>query len=121
MVRTLTRSLVGAAALTGALTFGAAGLAGAATTSSTHAAKCTKAEARVPKIQAAESKLATFVTNATAREGKATSAGHPKVAARIGKRIARAQKLESRGEKLLATIAQKCGGTTPAAAGTSAS
>ena len=51
---------------------------------------------------------------AQAREAKATAAGHTKVAARIGKRIARVQKFETRGTTLLAKIAAKCGSATSA-------
>ncbi|HEY2215220.1 MAG TPA: hypothetical protein VGH31_09205, partial [Acidimicrobiales bacterium] len=67
------------------------------------------AQARVPKIQAREAKLATWVTKAQSRESAATTAGHPKAAARIGRRITRVEKLEAKGEKRLARIAAACG------------
>ena len=120
MLKNLTRTVIAGAAITGALTFGAAGLAGAATTTTngtanpgvTKAGLCAKAEARVPTIQAREAKAAAWVPKAQAREAKATAAGHTKLATRIGDRITRVQKLEARGEKVLSTIAAKCGGAT---------
>ena len=51
---------------------------------------------------------------AQANEAKATAAGHTKLAARIGRRIARVQTLETKGNTLLAKIAAKCGSTSSA-------
>jgi hypothetical protein len=111
MYRTLARTALGVTALVGGLTFTMAGMAGATTN---HTMNCTKAEARVPKIQARETKVSTRVTKAQSRESAATSAGHPKAAARIGHRITRAEKLEARGHKVLSRIAADCGsGSTP--------
>jgi hypothetical protein len=113
------KSVVAVAALSGGLALGTAGMAGA---SGTHTSNCTKAEARVPKINAREAKLATWVTAAQGRESKAVAAGHPKVAARIGHRITRAQMVEARGEKVLSRIAADCGGSsTSSSSSTSAS
>ncbi len=95
------KSVVAATALAGALTFGLAGMAGAASTPApatsssgtsaitpaatpaspaTKAARCAKFEARVPKIQAREAKVATWMAKADARESKATSGNHTKIA-----------------------------------------
>jgi hypothetical protein len=122
MLHKLNRTLIAGAAITGALTFGAAGLAGASTpaggpapSTATTAQRCAKAEARVPKIEAREAKAATFVTAAEGREAKAKAAGHTKVAARIQDRINRVEKAEARGKTLLAKIAAKCGGSTSTA------
>jgi hypothetical protein len=129
MIRTLTRTLIAGTAITGALTFGAAGLAGAttptssssptssATSPATLATRCAKAEARVPKINAREAKAAAWVTKAEAREVKAKAGGHTKIATRIENRITRVQKLEARGTTLLARIAAKCGAATGTPAG----
>ena len=116
------RKLVAGVALTGSLVFGAAGMAGAtstttsstpaAGTATTHATLCAKASKRAALLQARETKAATFVTKAQARESKATAGNHPKVAKLIARRITRVQKLERRGDKMLATISSKCG--TPA-------
>jgi hypothetical protein len=111
---TRTRAVISVAALSGALTFGVAGMAGAttaapATTPTTHTIDCTKALARVPKINAREAKAATWVTKAQAREATATSAGHTKLANRIERRITRVQKAEARGTKVLAKISAACG------------
>jgi hypothetical protein len=69
----------------------------------------------VPKIQAREAKAVAWVTKAQAREAAATSAHHTKLAARIATRITKVQAAEAKGEKLLTTIAAKCGSATPAA------
>jgi hypothetical protein len=66
------------------------------------------------RIQTAETKAAAWVPKAQAREAKATAAGHTKVAARIAKRIARVEKLETRGTTLLGKISAKCGSATSA-------
>jgi hypothetical protein len=108
---TMFRKLVAIAALSGTMALGAVGVASATTpsTPSTHKIDCTKALARVPKINAREAKAATWVTKAQAREATATSAGHTKLATRIGNRITRVQKLEAKGTNLLARISAACG------------
>jgi hypothetical protein len=105
----MVKSVVAAAALSSGLSLGLAGTAGASTT---HTVNCTTAQARVPKIQAREAKATAWVPKAQSRQAAAVSAGHPKVAARIGRRITRVEKLEAKGEKVLARIAADCGGTT---------
>jgi hypothetical protein len=119
MLKKLNRTLIAGAAITGALTFGAAGLAGASTPATggttpavTKAGLCAKAEARVPKIQAREAKAAAWVPKAEAREAAAKAAGHTKQATRIQNRINRVEKAEARGHAILAKIAAKCGGST---------
>jgi hypothetical protein len=108
---TMFRKLVAIGALSGTMALGAVGIASATTpaTPTTHKVDCTKALARVPKINAREAKAATWVTNAQAREATATSAGHTKLATRIGNRITRVQKLEAKGTTLLARISAACG------------
>jgi hypothetical protein len=113
------RKLIAVAAVSGSLALGLAGVAGATAPSTsapastpTHATLCAKAEKLATRIQAREAKAAVWVPKAQAREAKATAAGHTKLATRIGDRIARLQKLETRGITVLAKIAAKCGSTT---------
>jgi hypothetical protein len=115
------RKLIAVAAVSGSLALGAAGVAGATapststpTSTPTHATLCAKAEKLATRIQAREAKATAWVPKAQAREAKATAAGHTKLATRIGDRITRVQKLETRGNTLLAKIAAKCGTTTSA-------
>ena len=61
------------------------------------------------RVNKLEAKAAAWVPKAQAKEAKATAANHTKLAAAIGRRIARVQKLETRGTTLLAKIAAKCG------------
>jgi hypothetical protein len=108
------RKLVAIGALSGTMALGAVGIASATTpstpaTPTTHKVDCTKALARVPKINAREAKAAAWVTKAQAREATATSAGNTKLATRIGNRITRVQKLEAKGTTLLARISAACG------------
>ena len=115
------RKLIAVAAVSGSLGLGAVGLvgtgtAGAATpTPVTKAAACAKAEKVAARITTLESKAAVWLPKAQANEAKATAAGKTKLEAAIGRRISRVQKLETRGNTLLAKIAAKCGATTPAA------
>jgi hypothetical protein len=81
-------------------------------TPATHATRCAKAEKVATRIQAREAKAAAWLPEAQAREAKATAAGRAKVATRISNRITRVQKLEAKGNTLLAKIAAKCGGAT---------
>jgi hypothetical protein len=106
------RKIVAVIALSGTMALGAVGVASATTTTTpatTHTIDCTKALARVPKINAREAKAATYVTKAGAREATAKAAGHTRVVNRITHRITRVQKLEARGTKVLAAISAKCG------------
>jgi hypothetical protein len=124
-------AMSGSLALAGAGVIGMSGTAGAAapTTTTTpattptpatpgsvtpavHAERCAKAEKVAMRIAAREAKAAIWLPHAQAREAKASAAGHTKVAARIGGRISRVQKLEVKGDVLLAKIAAKCGSAT---------
>lgn len=124
MLRTLNRTLIAGAAMTGALTFGSAGLAGAATTTNpttstaTLASRCAKAEARVPKIEARLAKAADWLPKAQAREAAAKAAGHTKVAEKIAERITKVEKGVDHGKSVLAKIAERCGGATAGSTGT---
>jgi len=119
------RKLIAVAAVSGSLIFGAAGVIGlsgtagaavatapASVTTATHAARCAKAEKLATRIQAREAKATVWLPKAQAREAKATAAGHTKVASRISARISRVEKLEGKGNAVLAKIAAKCGSAT---------
>jgi hypothetical protein len=124
------RKLIAAAAISGSLGLGAIGIVGtggvagaSAPTSTTpttpatvspalHATRCAKAEKVAARITKLEGKATTWLPKAQAREAKATAAGNTKLATVIGNRITRVQKLEGRGNTLLAKIAAKCGTTT---------
>jgi hypothetical protein len=121
--RQIMKSAVSATAIAGVLTFGAAGVAGAASSGTTpsHAVNCSKAEALGARVQKLENKASTWEAKAQARETKATSNGHPKLAKYIARRITRVERLAARGERRLTRIAGKCGSTAPASSSTSAS
>ena len=109
------RKLIAVAAVSGSLALGVVGVAGAATPSTPTpavtptATRCVKAEKLAVRIQKAETKAAAWVPKAQARQTKATTDGHTKLAAAIGRRISRVQKLETRGTTLLGKISAKCG------------
>ena len=86
------RTIIAGAAVAGALTFGAAGIAGASTTATGNsgataatgadkAALCAKLPAIQAKVQKVEGKVTTWIPKAQAREDKAKTAGHTKRAA----------------------------------------
>jgi hypothetical protein len=117
------RKLIATAVVTGSLAFGAVGLvgwsgvAGAAspstsTSPATHATKCAKAEKLATWIQGREAKAAVWLPKAQDREAKATAAGNTTLATRISDRITRVQKLEAKGNTVLAKIEAKCGAAT---------
>lgn len=115
------KSVVSAAALAGVLTFGVAGVAGAASpgTTPSHTVNCSKAEALGARIQKLESKASTWEAKAQAHETKATSNGHPNLAKVIPRRIKRVERLAARGERRLTRIGGNCGTATPASGSTS--
>ena len=119
------RRLIAVAAVSGSLALGVVGVAGVAgattpssatatATATPTAAQCAKAEKLATRIQTLETKAAAWVPKAQARETKATTDGHTKLAAAIGRRISRVQKLETRGTTLLGKISAKCGSATSA-------
>ncbi len=131
---TIWRLLAGAA-LTGALSLGAAGVASAAapvtTPQSGGAAPATGAPsagapgtglllpcARAPKVLARIDKLegraATWLPKAAQREATAKARGRTKLASAIARRIVRVQRLEKRGNTLQQRIEAACPGSSPA-------
>jgi hypothetical protein len=113
------RTVIAGAAVAGALTFGAAGIAGASTpttgsTGTPSASVCAKLPALQAKVQKVEAKVATWVPKAEARETKAKDAGHTTRADNIAKRITRVQDRESKVNARLAKAQAKCsaGGTS---------
>jgi hypothetical protein len=107
------RTIIAGTAVAGALTFGAAGIAGAATTPNTPtgtntAAKCAKLPALQAKVQAREAKVNAWVPKAQAREAKANASGHTKLADAIAKRITRVQNRESKVNARLAKAQAAC-------------
>jgi hypothetical protein len=115
----MTHKLMAGVALGTALTFGAgAALVGAATapTSGTPTtAQCAKAAKVEARIEARLAKVNNaLLPKMESREAKAVSTNHPKVAARIAKRIDAVKKLESRAQDRLSKIEAKCGTAAPA-------
>jgi hypothetical protein len=113
------RTVIAGAAVAGALTFGAAGIAGASTpttgsTGTPSAAVCAKLPALQAKVQKVEAKVSNWVPKAEARETKAKAAGHTKLADAIAKRITWVQNRESRVNARLAKAQAACsaGGTS---------
>jgi hypothetical protein len=106
------RKILATAAIAGTLAFGGATAASAAPSSSTTQFNCTNAPKALARLNAWESKAQTFVTKATARETKASNAGHPKVANYIKHRIARVEKREVRRNSLIQRIETACPGAT---------
>jgi hypothetical protein len=122
------RTIVAGTAVAGALTFGAVGIAGATTpsTSSTTPttaapsggqnsgpppAKCAKLPAVAARVQKAESKLNARLPKVQAREAKLITAGKTKRADALKARVARVQARESKINARLAKAEATCGTT----------
>ncbi len=118
------RRIIAGTAVAGALTFGVAGVAGAATPSSgtstsTPSAKvCARLGTIESRVQKFEAKVNARIPKAEAREAKLRGAGHTKLADRIAARITKVQNRESKVNARLSTIEAKCG---TASTGTSGS
>jgi hypothetical protein len=106
------RKIVATAAIGGALALGGATAASAAPSSSTTQFNCANAPKALARLNAWESKAQTFVTRATARETKASNAGHTNVANYIKHRISRVEKREARRNSLIQRIETACPGAT---------
>jgi hypothetical protein len=135
-VTSLAAKLVVGAVAVGSLSIGTAGLAGAATTSTTapttapattpttapaktpgrhfNCARATKVLTRIDKVEA---RIAAKLPGLTAREARAAKAGRTKRAARLQKEITRFEspKFSARLTKASAAIEAKCHVSAPAA------
>jgi hypothetical protein len=114
--------LVGAMAV-GALTFGTAGIAGAATSSTTATPvvlpkfNCANADKALTRITKAESRISAGLPKLSAAEAKATAAGKTVRAARIERRIKRFESTSfvDRLHRRAAAIEAKCDVPAPSA------
>jgi hypothetical protein len=110
------RKIIAGTAVAGALTFGAAGIAGAATPTTSGGssganitamcAKLPKVEARVHKVEAA---LAARAPKAEAREAKLKSEGKTAQAERLADRISKIKNREVQVNARLSKLEAKCG------------
>ena len=112
------RRIIAGTAVAGALTFGAAGTAGArraprAPTGADTVALCSCSRVQA-KVQKVETKLTADVPKAQAREAEAKAAGTTKLADPIAARITRARNRETRVNARLAKAQAACsaGGTS---------
>jgi hypothetical protein len=113
------RKIVATAALGGTLALGGGTAAYAApSASSTTQFNCANAPKALARLNTWESKAQTFVTKATARETKASNAGHTKVANFIRHRISVVQRREARRDSLIQRIESACPGAAPSSTGT---
>jgi hypothetical protein len=134
------RKVIAVAVLSGAIALSGAGVASAATPTGTSSGAtapagtgtgtgtgtganrttfCARAPQLLARIGKLEAKASVWLPKAEAREAKATQNHHPKVAARIAKRITRVQKIEARGTTLEQKINAACPGAGSASAGSS--
>jgi hypothetical protein len=106
------KKIIATAVLGGTLALGAAGVAGAATTSGTTHPNCAKAQAAVTRIVKLEAKANVWLPKAQQREATASQNGNTKRADRIERRIARVQKLEAKAAPRIQKLEAACPGTT---------
>jgi hypothetical protein len=102
--------LAGAAVSVGLLS-GTAGAAFGATSGTVPAGGCAHASKVLHRLEAVEARITVALPKLQAAEQKATQNGHPKLAARIGKRITRLQILQSKASARIPKIEQRCPGT----------
>ncbi len=125
VIPTARKLIVGVAAV-GALSLGAAGMAGAATTGSTATATatgsgrlahfdCANATKVLDKIQTGEASIASGLPKLTAAQAKAAAAGNTQRADRLQKRITRLESttFKSRLDKAASAIEAKCNVAAP--------
>jgi outer membrane murein-binding lipoprotein Lpp len=110
----MVKKILATAVLSGALTFGVAGVAGAASTTTGTYPSCAKAPKALAHIDKLEAKGNTWLAKAAQRETAANQAGRTKAAARIERRIQRVEKLEAKGARLSSKIEAACPGATAA-------
>jgi hypothetical protein len=112
----MVRTLIAGAAVTGALTLGAAGAAGAASTATSasgsgaaKAAVCAQLPKLENQVHRHDRKVATRVAKYQAQEAKAKAAGKTKAAEALRKHISRVQARTAKGNAGLASDEAKCG------------
>jgi hypothetical protein len=119
------RKIIAGTAVAGALTLGLAGVAGAATPSSSTgntgtnlAARCAKLPQLQSKVQQREAKVNnTVIPRLQNRENTAKTNGHTTVADWIAKRITRLQNRETKVNARLQKIEAKCSTVSGATSG----
>ncbi len=121
VIPTAKKMIVGVVAV-GALSLGAAGMAGAATTGIDPNASarlahfdCANATKVLDKIQKGEASIASGLPKLTAAQAKAAAAGHTQRADRLQKRITRLESatFKSRLDKAASAIEAKCNVAAP--------
>jgi hypothetical protein len=122
IIPTAKKLVIGAVAV-GALSFGTAGMAGAATVPGAKAIShfnCANATKVLTRIDNGEARIAAGLPKLTAAQAKASKAGHTKLANRLAKRITRLEssKFHTRLTKATAAIEAKCNVTAPSTAST---
>jgi|ERR1022692_5073365 uncharacterized protein HemY len=123
IIPTAKKLVIGAVAV-GALSFGTAGMAGAATVPGTQAIShfnCANATKMLTRIDKGEARIAAGLPKLTAAQAQASKAGDTKLANRLAKRITRLEssKFHTRLTKASAAIEAKCNVTAPSTATTS--
>ena len=105
------KKVIAAAVVGGTLVLGAAGIAGAATTGSTHP-NCSKAQNVVNRVTKLEAKASVWLPKAEQREATAKQNGDTARADRIQKRINRVNALETKANARVQKLEAACPGVT---------
>jgi hypothetical protein len=119
----LAKKVVGAAVICGVLALGPGGVAFATTTTPTGAhatatpTKCARADRALTRINRVEAAIGRRIPKLQTAEQKATAAGDTTLATRIGNRITRLQKIDTRIGTLAQKIEARCPSATPGTSG----
>jgi hypothetical protein len=82
-------------------------------------ANCSAAGVRLARLENVQTRISTALPKLEAAEAKAKSNGHPKLAARLARRVSRLEKLQTRVSDRITRIEQRCPGATPSSGGSS--
>jgi len=82
-------------------------------------ANCSAAGVRLARLDKVQTRISTALPKLEAAEAKATSNGHPKLAARLARRVSRLENLQTRVSDRITRIEQRCPGVTPSSGGAS--
>lgn len=98
---------------TASITAGTATPAGGASGSENGPGNCSAAGVRLARLARVQTRISTALPKVEAAESKAKSNGHPKLAARLARRVSRLEKVQTKVANRISRIEERCPGVTP--------
>ena len=103
------------------VTAGTSTSAGGSTAGQGASPGCSKAAIRLARLDKVQTRIAAALPKLEAAESKAQSNGHPKLAARLARRVSRLERRQEQAKDRSTRIEQRCPGVSPSAGGSSSS